>query len=595
MAKIKKTNVPIDSMLAEGSLIDTYLRLVRYLKPLVLYFAVSILGFVLYAASNPLLAKLNGLVIQAIEHKDSDARWLLPFFAIGIFLMRGVGSFLGGYFNSYVSAKIVNTIRGEVFKHITELPVSYFNTHNEGTLLQRVTGSIGLMTQALTDSMKVMIREGLTVAALLGYIFYLNWRLSLIFLAVAPLMALVVRYASLRFRAITRRNEGTNASMLQITGEMIGGHEVMRAFNGQAYENIRYRKMLDKSFRDAMRISKTNSLATPVIQLLVASALAGMIFLLLLPSVLAAHNTADLVEYLTAVALIPKSMKQLSGLGVALQRGIVGSQLIFQLLDVKTEEDTGTFAPDKIIGAISVKKVTFRYNNDNPDNSRYVLNDISFEIKPGEMVALVGKSGGGKTTIAALLQRFYDVNTGSIAIDDVDIRNYKLKNLRQHIGLVSQHLVLFNDTIRNNIAYGSISSCSDAEILEAARKAHALEIIQQHPQGLDTIIGDNGLQLSGGQRQRIAIARAFLKDAPILILDEATSALDNESEQKIQQALNEVMKGRTTIVIAHRLSTIEQADKILVVSSGRIVEQGTHADLLNQKGVYQKLYTSKEL
>jgi len=571
---------------AEESLLKVYFRLMQYLKPLLLYFAVSILGFALYAASNPMLAKLNGQVIQAIEHKDSDARWLLPLFAIGIFLLRGVGSFLGGYYNSFVSASLVNKVRSDVFNHITRLPVSYFNTHSEGTILQRVTGSIGLMTQALTDSMKVMIREGLTVIALLGYIFYLNWKLSLIFLAVAPLLALVVSYTSQRFRTITRRNEGTNASLLQITREMISGHEVMRVFNGQAYENSRYNKTLDKSFRDAMKVTKINSLATPVIQLLVASALGGMIFLLLMPSVLASHSTADLVEYLTAVALIPKSMKQLSGLGVAIQRGIVGAQLIFQLLDTPTETNEGTFETDRSIGAIAVRHVKFRYH----PAQDYVLDDISFDISPGEMIALVGKSGGGKSTLAALLQRFHDVDEGTIAIDGVDIRHYKLANLRQHVGLVSQNLVLFNDTIRNNIAYGAMNGCSDEEIIAAARKAHAMEFIKQQPQGLDTVIGDNGLQLSGGQRQRIAIARAFLKDAPILILDEATSALDNESEQKIQDALNEVMKGRTTIVIAHRLSTIEKADTILVMDQGKIIEQGTHKALLDKKGFYASLY-----
>ncbi|HQQ62933.1 MAG TPA: lipid A export permease/ATP-binding protein MsbA, partial [Pseudomonadales bacterium] len=561
-----------------------------YMKDLVLLFIVSIVGFGIYAASNPMLAKLNGLVIQAIEQKNSGARWELPLMAIGIFVLRGVGSFLGTYYNAYVSARMINNIRTVVFEHITRLPVSYFHQHSEGTILQRVTGSINLMTQALTDSVKTMIREGLTVIALLGYVFYLNWQLSLVFLAVAPLMGLVVNYTSRRFRAITRKNEGRNASLLQITREMISGHEVMRIFNGQSYENARHKAMLDKNFKDIMKVRKIASLSTPVMQLLVAAALAGMIFLLLMPEILSAHSTADLVGYLTAVALVPKSMKQLSGLGVALQRGIVGAQLIFELLDSATETDAGKIDVEHPAGAISARHVKFRYRDDQP----YVLDDISFDILPGEMVALVGKSGGGKSTLATLLQRFYDVNDGSITIDGVDIRDYKLENLRKHISLVSQNLVLFNDTIRNNIAYGAMNGCSDADIMEAARKAHALEFIEQQANGLDTVIGDNGLQLSGGQRQRIAIARAFLKNAPILILDEATSALDNESEQIIQQALNEVMQGRTTIVIAHRLSTIERANKILVVSKGHIVEQGSHTELLQHDGVYKMLYTAKD-
>jgi subfamily B ATP-binding cassette protein MsbA len=574
----------------EQSPFKTYMRLLGYMKDLVLLFIVSIVGFGIYAASNPMLAKLNGLVIQAIEQKNSGARWELPVFAIGIFVVRGFGSFLGTYFSAYVSARMMNNIRAVVFEHITRLPVSYFHQQNEGTIMQRVTGSINLMSQSLTDSVRTMMREGLTVIALLGYVFYLNWQLSLIFLAVAPLMALVVSYTSRRFRAITRKNEGRNANLLQITREMISGHEVMRVFNGQRYENARYHETLEKSFKDLMKVRKIASLSTPVMQLLVAAALAGMIFLLLMPNILSGHTTADLVGYLTAVALVPKSMKQLSGLGVALQRGVVGAQLIFELLDTPVEKDEGKIEIEHASGAISASHVKFRYRDDQP----YVLDDISFEIKPGEMVAMVGRSGGGKSTLATLLQRFYDVDEGSIAIDGIDLRDYKVENLRKHISLVSQNLVLFNDTIRNNIAYGAMNGCSDEEILAAAGKAHALEIIQQQSHGLDTVIGDNGLQLSGGQRQRIAIARAFLKNAPILILDEATSALDNESEQMIQQALNEVMQGRTTIVIAHRLSTIERADKILVVSNGHIVEQGSHAELLQRNGVYKSLYTAKE-
>jgi subfamily B ATP-binding cassette protein MsbA len=588
------------------SLVGVYLRLLGYLKPLILPFLASIAGFMVYAASNPMLADLNGLVIQAVQQKNpdaiwvfpllkvtlkaSDAQWALPVFAIAIFLIRGAGTFLGGYFNSFVAIRLINSMRSQVFRHLTRLPAAYFNAHSDGTITQRVTGSTGLMMLALNDSLKTLMREGLTVIFLLVYVFYLNWRLSLIFLTVAPLMLILVRYTSSRFRTLTRKNENTNATIMQNIYEMISGQQVMRIFNAQPFVQARYQQALDTSLKQAMKMSRIGALSAPVMQLLVASALSGLIYLLLDPVVLAHNSPADLIKYITAVALLPKSMKQLGGLGSSIQRGLTGAQLIFELLDTPTETDNGTVEKERVAGKISVHNVSFRYSADRP----LVLDNISFEIHPGEMVALVGKSGGGKTTLSALLARFYDVSSGSICIDDVDIRDYRLDNLRQHIGLVSQNVVLFNDTIRNNIAYGALDGASEAQVIDAARRAHALEFIQQMPKGFDTVIGSNGLQLSGGQRQRIAIARAFLKDAPILILDEATSALDNESEQKIQEALAEVMKGRTTIVIAHRLSTIENADTIFVMLHGTIAERGSHQELLKQGGIYQRLYTSKE-
>jgi len=570
--------------------IQTYLRLAKYLKPLIMPFVISIVGFGLYAYSNPLLAKLNGMIIHAIEIKDSNARWTLVIFAIGIFALRGIGSFFGTYFNTYASARIIQTLQHEVFEHVNRLPVSYFHKNSGGTVLQHITGNINIMAQALGEPVKIIFREGLTVIALLIYAFYLNWELSLVFILVAPLIAAVVTYTNKRFKDITRRNAARNANLLQAVREVIDGHEVLRAFTAQNYEKLRYGVMLDKNFKDQMRFRKVASLSTPVMQLLVAGAISGIIFLVLMPDTLAHHTTEELVGYITAVALIPKSMKQLSGVGANIQRGIVSAQLVFELLDTPTEQDIGTHDAASIQGHIVARGVCFGYNENN-----LVLDNITFEIKPGEMAAFVGKSGGGKSTLAKLFQRFYDPTAGSILIDGVDLRDYRLDELRQKIGLVSQNVVLFNDSIRNNIAYGVMHNASDEQVIEAARKAHALEFIEKLPQGMNTMIGDNGLQLSGGQRQRIAIARAFLKDAPILILDEATSALDNQSEQHIQQALEEIMQGRTTIVIAHRLSTIEKANKILVMSKGQIVEQGTHADLLSQKGIYQKLYTSNEL
>lgn len=569
----------------------TYLRLLKYLKPLALPFVVSIIGFAVFAATQPMLAKLLEAVIEAINAKDSGARWILPMVAIGIFVIRGIGSFFGNYYNAFVAARLVANLRIEMFNHLVTLPASYFDDHRDSELFQRLTGSVNLISQAVTDALKTIIREGFTIAFLLAYIFYLNWKLSLTFLVIAPFLIMIVGYTARRFREMTRKGEGISASIVQSISEVLSGYQVMRIFGGEDYEVNRHLGAAERSFNNAMKIRKVSSLATPVVQLLVAVALAIIIFLLLQPETLEQYSAGELIGYLTAVGLLPKSMRQLSGLNIIMQRGITGADLIFEFLDSRPESDCGTHVCERVKGEIAFNDVTFAYK----PGDHVVLDHISFVVTPGDMVALVGKSGSGKSTIAALTQRFYDVNGGSISIDGVDIREYSLKNLRQQVAFVGQNLVLFNDTIRNNIAYGSMREATDAQIVDAARKAHALEFIEKLPQGFDTMIGDNGLQLSGGQRQRIAIARAFLKDAPILILDEATSALDNESEQKIQLALNDIMKGRTTLVIAHRLSTVEDADKILVMSQGKIVEEGDHPALLKSGGIYANLYQSKEL
>lgn len=471
MKKKKNSLAELALEAQEPSGLKTYLRLLAYLKPHLPIFILSILGFALFAASGPLLAKLMELVIHAIEQKDSGSRWILPLFAIGIFLLRGIGTFVGTFFNALVANRMVTCIRIEIFNHLTTLPAEYFNKTSDGKILQRLTGGVNLLSKAITDAIKILIREGLTALFLLGYCFYLNWQLSLTFLAVAPLALLVSLYTTKRFRRNTKKDESIMAGLIQVAHEMISGHEVMRVFDGQEYEKLRYQSAANNTFKRKMKLVKIQAIATPLTQLIVAMALAIIVFLLLQPQTLAHHTAPELIGYLTAVALIPKALKQLSGVNLDIQRGIAGAQLIFQLLDTTSETDTGTFESEQVKGNISARHVGFRYNSSEP----LVLEDVSFNIRHGEMVALVGKSGSGKSTLAALLQRFYDIEKGSLSIDGIDIREYKLSNLRKHISFVSQNLILFDDTVRNNIAYGSLNECSDEAILSAAKKAHALD------------------------------------------------------------------------------------------------------------------------
>ena len=565
---------------------STYLRLLRYMKGLVWAFGLSIFGFVLFAAAQPLLAKLMELVINAIEQKDAEARWYLPAIAVGIFAVRGVGLFLGTYYNEYVGASVIRTIKGQVFGHLIRLPASYYDEISQGQLLHRLNSGVNQIQVAVTNALKILVREGLTIIFLLGYVVYLNWQLSVIFLLLAPFLGGLVAYSTRKLRKVAKKSEGAAGQAMQVSKELISNYGVVRGFGAERYESQRYENALNKTFVAQLRIRKISSIFTPLSQLIVASAVAVIIFMLLNPSVLAASSTGELVGYLTAVALLPKPMQQLSGVNVMVQRALVGAELVFNILDVETEKDTGTYETASVSGELNINHLSFSYPS---SADRPVLHDINFQVRAGEMVALVGRSGSGKSTLASLLYRMYEVKDESIFLDGVDINQYRLANLRKHIATVNQNVSLFDDTIRNNIAYGD-TEYSDEEIRDALKKAHAEDFVENLPAGLDTMIGENGLRLSGGQRQRISIARAFLKNSPVLILDEATSALDNESETIITRAIENLAKTRTTIVIAHRLSTILKADRLIVMHEGRIVEEGVHEDLLKRGGHYADLY-----
>lgn len=572
----------------ESNKLQVYLRLLSYLKPLKWQFAISVIGFAIFAASQPLLAKFFELVITAIESKDQQARILLPLAAIGIFLVRGFGSFLGNYFNDFVGSKVVKTLKETIFLKLTYLPAEFFDNNQQGQLLHQLNHATELVKLTVTNALKTLISEGLTLIFLLLYAFWLNWQLSLTFLIVAPLLAIIVSYASKKFRSVAKKNEDALGQVMQVSKEMISNYNVVRAHGAQQYESKRYNEALLKAFKNQMKISRIAAILAPFSQLIVASAIAFIVYLILSPESLAKNTTAELIGYLTAIALIPKALRQLSGVNVVIQQGIVGAEIVFNLIDAEPEYDKGTYQVKTVKGEINIENLSFQYAS----SEKPILNNINLSVKKGEMIALVGESGSGKSTLASLLTRTYRVPEKTIYIDGIDINDYKLDNLRQHVSLVDQNISLFDDTIKNNIAYGD-TEYSDEEILEAMRMAHAIDFIEGQKEGVHTMIGENGLTLSGGQRQRLSIARAFLKKSPILILDEATSALDNESESYIKRATQELAQEKTTIIIAHRLSTIEQADRLLVMKDGEIIEQGTHKELLALNGYYTKLFNSE--
>ena len=561
-----------------------YLRLVSYLKPYWWAGILVVIGFAINAATEVSVATLIKYIINSINNHDSTARNLFPFLIVLLIFVRGVGSVLGGYYLAYISRGLVFSLRKEVFNKFLHLPPTYYIENSTGHITSKILYNVEQVTAASTEATQTILRDGLVVVGLLGYLFYTNWRLSLSLLIVAPVIGFLVRKASKRMRKLSGEMQVTMGDVNHVVQEAVTGYNVVKSYGGQDYESQRFEKYSLLNLKRGLKLVITASVSTPIIQVFMAVALAIVIWIALRPEILGDTSAGEFVAYLTAAGLLSKPIRSLTDVNEKIQRGLAAAYSIFDIIDMPPEEDTGTQTPI-LSGKINFENVSLTYGD-----GKVAIRDFYLKVNAGETIALIGRSGAGKTSLVNLLQRLQPINDGKITLDDIAIEDIKLASLRRQVSTVSQQVILFDRSVRENIAYGQLADKSDEDIIAAAKAAYAHDFIMALPQGYDTILGSQGNSLSGGQRQRLSIARALLKDAPILILDEATSALDNESEHYIQAALQNAMQSRTTIVIAHRLSTIEQSDRIVVMDKGSIVEVGKHGELLAKNGLYAQLY-----
>ena len=561
-----------------------YLRLLSYLKPFVGIMVLVVVGFALNAATEVSVAKLLEKIINAIQNRDQSFTTLFPILVVLLMLFRGIGLFVGGYFTAVISRNLIFNIRQEVFAKLLRLPAQYYLDNSSGHITAKIMYNVEQLTAASTESLKTLLQQGLIASALLGYLLYTNWRLTAVILIFGPLIGLMIRKASKRMRKLSVQVQNSMGDVNHVVQESVGGHLVVKGFGGQSYELERFRKHSIENLKRGLKMVVVQQLNSPVVQLIMSIALSIIMYIALRPEILQDTSAGQFVAYITAAGMLSKPIKALTDVNEKLQRGMAAAHSVFELLDLPEEKNTGKLTP-VLKGHVEFKNVNMIYAN-----GYHAIQDFTLNIEAGQTVALVGRSGAGKSSLVNLLMRFQDIDSGHLLFDGIDIEDIEVSSLRAQIAMVNQQVVLFNRSIRENIAYGQLESATDEEVIAAAKAAYAHDFIMSLPQGYDTEVGAQGLSLSGGQRQRIAIARAILKNAPILILDEATSALDNESEHFIQKAFDQAMQHRTTIVIAHRLSTIENADLIVVMDKGRIIEQGTHSELLAAHGAYYQLH-----